>query len=107
MDVKKAYDSVAHSTGLKALLRAATSRTVITAIMAVYEKAEACVRANNDLADFFDWPRDLKQGSVASSTQFSIIIKEIAIYIQEGGKHILLFADDIILMSVGQSDLQK
>ena len=56
---------------------------------------------------------------MASPTLFSIIINEIAIHIQEGGKHdvqllpglvesiIWLFADDIILTSVSQSGLQK
>ena len=70
MDLKKAYDSVTHSTLVRALLPAGTSRTVITAIVAVYENVEACVRANNDLADFFDCPRGLKQGCVASPTLF-------------------------------------
>ena len=106
MDLRKAYDSVTHSTLSKALLRAGTSSTFIRAIMAMYDKFKACVRANNDLTDFSDCPHGLKQGCVASPTLFSIIINEIAIHTGLVELLILLFADDIILMSVSQADLQ-
>ena len=118
VDLRKAYDSATHSTLFRALLRAGTSSSFIKAIMVKYKNTAACVRANNNLTDF-DCPCGLKQGCVASPTLFSIIINEIAIHVQEGGKHgmqllpglvellILLFADDVILMSVSQPGLQK
>ena len=76
-------------------------------------------KTNNDLTDFFDCPRGLKQGCVASPTLFPIIMMKKLTHVQGGGKHgvqllpglaellILLFADDVILMSVSQAGLQK
>lgn len=119
VDLKKAYGSVTHSTLFRALLRTGASNTFITAVMRMYENVEACVRVKNDVTDFFDCTRGLKQVCVASPTLFLIIINEVAIHIQEEGKQgvqlllrlvellISLLADDIILMSVSQSGLRK
>ena len=71
--LRKAYDSVTHSTLLRALLRAGTSSTFIKVIMAMYDNVEACLRANNDLTDFFDCSRGLKQGCVASPLCFQLL----------------------------------
>ena len=57
--LKKAYDSVAHSTLFKALPRAGTSSTFIKAIAATYENVEASVQTNNGLTDFFNCLRRL------------------------------------------------
>ena len=81
LDLRKAYDGVTHSTLFRALFGAGTSSTFIKAIMAMYDNVEACVRATNDLTDFFDCPCGLQQGWFASPTLFSIIIDEITLHI--------------------------
>ena len=77
------------------------------------------VRAGNDLTKSFMCPRGLKQGEICSPVLFSLFIDELANEIMQRGKHgiqlipdlvemfILLFADDVILVSDTVCGLQN
>ena len=94
------------------------SNTFITAVKAIYSKVLSCVRVNGEFTDMFDCPQGLKQGCVLSPTLFSIIINEIATSVANEGRHglqllpglielfILLFADDLALLSCSPRGLQ-
>ena len=69
------------------------------------------VRTGGNLTESFMCPNGLKQGEVCSPVLFSLFINELAREIVQRGRHgiqlipdlieifILLFADDVILMS--------
>ena len=84
----------------------------------MYESLVSCVRVNNELSDIFECPVGVRQGCVLSPTLFSLFINQLANYISENGVHgvqllpnllelfILLFADDVALISTTPGGLQ-
>ena len=77
VDLRRAYDSVKHSTLFRALARAGVSGK-FKAVLAMYNSLKACVRVKSEFTDFFECPQGLRQGCGASTTFFSLIINEIA-----------------------------
>ena len=77
----------------------------------MYNVFKSKVRAGNDLTESFLCPRGLKQGEICSPVLFTLFINELANEIMQRGRHgiqlipdlieifILLFADDVILVS--------
>ena len=73
----------------------------------------------HDLTQAFMCPRGLKQGDICSPILFSFFINELAIEIIQNGKHgitlspeliqilIMLFADDVVLLSYTVVGLQQ
>ena len=84
----------------------------------MYAIVKARVRAGWELTDVFLCPRGLKQGEVCSPVLFSLFINELTKDITESGKHgiqlapdliellVLLFADDVVLLSDSVFGLQ-
>ena len=89
------------------------------AITSMYNVVKAKVRAGGDLTESFMCPSGLKQGEVCSPVLFSLFIKKLAREIFQRGRQgiqliadlieifILLFADDVILMSDSVYGLQN
>jgi hypothetical protein len=87
--------------------------------MSVYKSVFSCVRIEDRLTDFFECPVGLRQGCVLSPIIFSMFINEIADAVDRRGMHgiqflpgllelfILLFADDIVLLSQTAIGLQN
>ena len=89
------------------------------AVVSMYNVVKSKVRAGNDLTESFLCPRGLKQGEICSTVLFSLFINELANEIMQRGRHriqlipdlieifILLFADDVILVSDTVCGLQN
>ena len=89
------------------------------ALTSMYEVVKAKVRVGSDLTDSFMCPRGVKQGEVCSPVLFSLFIDELAKEIITYGRHgiqltpdlieilILMFADDVILVSDSVFGLQN
>ena len=89
------------------------------AIVNMYDVVKSKVLAGNDLTESFLCPRGLKQGEICSPVLFSLFINELANAIMQGWRHgiqlipdlieifILLFADDVILVSDTVCGLQN
>ena len=119
IDFKKAFDSVVRSKLWGILRRNGVKGRMYKAITSMYNAVKAKVRAGGELSDSFMCPRGLKQGEITSPILFSIFINELANEIILHGKHgiqlmpdlieifILLFADDVILVSDTVSGLQN
>ena len=120
IDFKKAFDSVIREK-LWAILhkRGIRNRSRMhRAIISMYSVVKARVRVGGDLTEFFMCPRGVKQGEVCSPVLFTLFIEELANEIRNRGRHgiqlfpdltelfILLFADDIILLSDSTCGLQ-
>ena len=103
---------------LRTLCKRGVSSTFVNAIKAIYQKVFSCVRMSSEFTDMFECPQGMRQACVLIPTLFSIIINELATEVSENGKHgvqllpglidfvILLFADDLALLSPSPTGLQ-
>ena len=119
IDFRKAFDSVIRSKLLAILKKKSLKGKMYRTIVSMYNVVKSKVRAGNDLTESFVCPRGLKQGEICSPVLFSLFIDELANVIMQRGKHgiqlipdlveifILLFADDVILVSDTVCGLQN
>lgn len=118
VDLRRAFDSVHREILLKVLENSGISGKFIQVLKTMYEAVFACVRTGNMCTDTFKCERGVRQGCNLSPTIFSVFINQIALEINETGRHgitfltgmielyILLFADDLALMSYTVVGLQ-
>ena len=118
VDFKKAFDSVNHKRLLEIVYGEGIRGKFFICLKAMYDSLVSCVRANNNVSEFFDCPVGVRQGCVMSPTLFSLFINQLANHINESGVHgiqilpnllelfILLFADDVALISTTPRGLQ-
>ena len=117
VDFRKAFDTVPRERLFDRLKRLEIPNDIIWAIYALYQHVFGCVRCPGGLSDCFTSTIGVKQGCPLSPTLFGIYIDEITDFIAcKGGKgvamgdmqvSILLYADDIVLLSESEHDLQK
>ena len=118
IDFKKAFDSVNHEKLLDIAFKEGIRGKFFCALKVMYESLVSCVRVNNEFSDMFDCPVGVRQGCVMSPTLFSLFINQLANHINETGIHgvqllpnmielfLLLFADDVALLSTSPGGLQ-
>ena len=118
VDYKKAFDTVNREALWDVLQKLKTSSKIIRILKAMYNSVKSCVRWGANLSQFFECPQGVKQGCLLSPLIFSLLISEVAEYVRKNGKHgiqllssleeifLLLFADDIVLVSSTPSGLQ-
>ena len=133
IDFKKAFDSVDRSLLLYKLAQIGVNGNFYRAISAMYLNPQSRVILNDYETDYFDCPIGVKQGDCISATLFAIFINDLATEIKDSGiginlnEHsnsnnnngdanynynniqfinILLYADDIVLLTNNENDLQ-
>ena len=89
------------------------------ALRGIYNSVIACVRDKCSYSDYFTCPGGVKQDCLPCPLMFSFFINELAIEVPKIGKHslqlipgtieifLLLFADDVILLSYMIVSLQS
>jgi hypothetical protein len=119
VDLKSAFDSVQREPLFEVLFKQGMNGKFMTAVVAIYKTVLSCVRIEDRLTDFFECPVGLRQGCVMSPVTFSLFINEIASAVDSRGIHgiqflpglvelyLLLFADDIVLLSYTAMGLQN
>ena len=119
VDYKKAFDTVNREALWDVLQKLQTSSKMIMILKAMYNSVKSSVRRGANLSQFFECPQRVKQGCLLSPLIFSLLISEVAEYVRKNGKHgiqllpsreeifLLLFADDIVLVSSTPSGLQN
>ena len=111
IDFRKAFDSVNRSSLWIVLEKYGFTGKICKVLRSMYENVQCCIRSGNVTSDFFPCFRGLKQGCKCSPKIFSIVINTLASEVKDKCKHgiqlmpntpeisILLFADDIVLLS--------
>ena len=119
VDYRKAFDSVDRTQLWEVLRAARLSTKFLQMLKAMYGKVQACVRWGQELSEFFVCPSGVKQGAVESPLIFSLYINTVADYVRRKGRHgvqmvpgmkevfLLLFADDVVLISTTPVGLQN
>ena len=120
IDFKKAFDTVNREVLWDCMKEEGISTKMIKMIKGIYNIiVTATVRYGNKYSEDLNCPLGVKQGCLLSPLLFSILINKVARKIAEkgragyqfitGGKEIfsLLFADDIVLISLTPSGLQN
>lgn len=120
VDFRKAYDSIKRSLLWVALKNVGIKGKMLTLLQSIYSSVQSCVRCHNgSLSQYFHCLLGLKQGCVLSPTLFSFFINSLAQDILSQGRHgvsmsphqfelfLLLFADDLALMSTTPVGLQN
>ena len=111
IDFKKAFDLVDRNTLWLILKKNGIRGKMYKAVKSMHEDVKARVRVGGDLTEAFMCSKGLKQGDSCSPVLFSLLINELANEIVLKGKHgitlspdilqilIMLFADDVVLLS--------
>ena len=119
IDFRKAFDCISREKLWSVLHKIGISSKMLRALKSIYKVVKAKVRVGGDYTDTFVCPKGLKQGEICSPVLFSLFINELTKEINSKGKHglqllpeliqlmILLFADDVALMSDTIAGLQK
>ena len=116
IDLRKAYDRVWRIGLWKRLWDEGIRGKIWRIIRNLYERTQSCVLVDDERTDFFDVEVGVRQGCVLSPTLFAIFINNLAREISEsgvgidvGGKKvaILLYADDIVIITDSAEDLKK
>ena len=121
-DVSKAYDRLDRRRMLEKLMHAGVEPRLQVAIAALHNGTTAVVKVDECASDFFDIPRGTRQGDVLAPMLYSIAVDHLTTALmrlrdEEGrliggvdvGPHrvvVLLFADDVVLLSSCRADLQ-
>lgn len=119
VDFRKAFDSVPREDLLQRLKDINTSHSRLTAVMRLYESVLGRLRTVGGLSEFIRSTIGVKQGCPLSPTLFGIYIDELEAFLREHIQesdgcylhqvliYILLFADDIALLSSSPEGLQR
>ncbi|UYV71202.1 hypothetical protein LAZ67_8002154 [Cordylochernes scorpioides] len=117
IDLKKAFDSVPQALLWKKLLDIGLNFRFINLIKNYYEKITAAVRWNNSFTEFIKIKSGVLQGEPLSPYLFILFINDListfdssdlpGIYLPKHGNiHLLLYADDIVLIGESKNNLQ-
>ena len=116
IDARKAFDNVNRSCLWFKLQQHGIKGKMLSAIRSLYEDVQCSVRINGVLSDWFGVHNGVKQGCIVSPTLFALYVNDLATEIKtlncglSVGDHeysILLFADDIALITDSEEKLQQ
>ena len=117
VDLRKAYDSVWHPGLFIKLLKIGISPKIIRLIQDLYSKSKTCIKLDNKLSDYFQVSLGVRQGCVLSPILFNIYINGLVRSLSNVCSSpavlghlkvpILMYADDIILLSESPVGLQN
>ena len=115
IDYTKAFDRVEHNILFEILNDFDFADKDIRVLQSLYFRQQANVRVNNELSDYTDLKRGVRQGCIASPDLFSLYTEMIMRHsddepgVNMGGHNInnIRFADDTGLIAGSQEDLQN
>ncbi len=115
LDAEKAFDRIDRDLMLYKLLKVGVHGHLYENIKAIYSKSLCSISINDLLTDWFDTKSGVRQGDTLSPTLFGIFVNDVVTDVNKlnvgldiSGRQIsiLLYADDIVLLSESEDGLQ-
>ena len=118
IDFQKAFDTVNRDKLWDILKKIGVSTKMINILKAIYQHVKAIVRQGHERSGEINCPQGVRQGCMLSPLLFSLLVAEVAHQVAQGGRtgyqmipgaqeiFALLFADDIVLLSLTPAGLQ-
>ena len=118
VDFKKAFDTVPRGLLWQVLENVGIRGPILDCIKSLYAHDSAAVRSSEGISDIFDCYMGLKQGCPLSATLFGLFVDGLEKHLMETLGHdapdlsgilipLLLYVDDLILMSTTAAGLQR
>jgi Reverse transcriptase (RNA-dependent DNA polymerase) len=108
LDLSKAFDKVNHNALFMKLMKRHVPVELLTLLERWLYGCFACVKWENAWSSFFILNFGVRQGSVLSPFLFAIYIDDVAkSYLSTQGLYLVLYADDLLLISPTVSGLEK
>ena len=117
VDLSGAFDSVQHDKLWRKLHKIGLSDKMINSIKDIYSKAKAKIRTKEGESDFFPFRKAVLQGETLSPKLWTIFLDDLVETMHKSklltcnvGKariHLLIYADDIVLLSTNAPELQE
>lgn len=112
VDFKAAFDGVIRSALFYKLFQLGISTKFIDCVRSLYENTLNSVRTGNEYSSWFESTAGVRQGCILSPLLFSLFINDLhtvlggGVRVGETRINILMYADDIVLMSENPTQLQ-
>ena len=108
IDLTKAFDKTNHHALLIKLMNRKMPVELLDLLTRWYSNCWSCIKWNNVISDFFQIKFGVRQGSVLSPYLFAVYLDDIVIKLSRSYQHvvIVLYADDILLLTPSVCDLQ-
>jgi hypothetical protein len=115
IDLQKAFDTVDRELLQYCLLKNGIDGNFYNYIKSLYSDTESCVQLNDVYTDWFQCNTGVRQGDDLSPTLFALFINDVAVQLKMLNKgaqiddynlSLLLYADDIVLVSTSAIDMQ-
>ena len=118
VDFNKAFDWVdRHLLFYKLIHDYNVKGNIYWAIKSLYRETHSCVRLNNEYSPWFNTTSGVRQGDILSPTLFNLYVNDLVQCINDlqcgidlgnfGSLSILLYADDVVLLSQSDVGLQN
>ena len=116
LDIEKAYDRVDRRVLCKVLRKCGMSDKIVKIIESMYENTKAKYSLGDIETDWVSSNRGVRQGCILSPVLFALYTEELAVRMKEKGLgmkvgneklSLLMYADDIIIMSEKRDELQS
>ena len=98
-DIEKAFDRVWHTKLLSKLANIGISGNIYNVIKSFLSGRKIAVKCGNETSDYFNIDMGVPQGAVLSPLLFIIMLHDIEDEVELKGNKIMLYADDIALLS--------
>jgi hypothetical protein len=108
VDLSKAFDRINHHALLLKLIKRHLPNNLLDILDLWLSNSWSCVKWLDTFSNFFKIELGVRQGSVLSPFLFAVYLDEIVDHRVNGiHNYVILYADDILLLSPSLSDLQR
>jgi hypothetical protein len=116
IDIEKAYDRVDRDVLYKVLDRCGFSEKIVNIVKSMYVETRAKYNLGEIETDWVRSVRGVRQGCVLSPLLFGLYTEELAVRVNQCGQgikigndrlNVLLYADDVVIMSENRNRLQE
>ena len=99
VDLEKAFDRVPRNVLEWALRKEGIPEVLVRSVMSLCKGGKMRVRVDSELSEEFEVKVGMHLGSVLSPFLFAVVVDVVTAFAREGALSVLLYADDLVLMS--------